>query len=76
MPNNQNILASTPTSKPLPLDNYKNNILKAKARDENKKVGGNAMLSFSSSGTGPASTAASTAEDISRYVVLIAVQCS
>ena len=46
IPNNQSGLASTSLAKPLPLDNYKNNILKAKSQDENKKVGGNAMLSF------------------------------
>lgn len=60
IPNNQSGLASTSSAKqPLPLDNYKNNILKAKSQDENKKVGGNAMLSFSS--TSP-STGASAAQ--------------
>ena len=39
IPNNQSGLASTSLAKPLPLDNYKNNILKAKSQDENKKVG-------------------------------------
>ena len=58
IPNNQSGLAST-TSTKLPLDNYKNNILKAKSQDENKKVGGNAMLSFSSSAA--AATTAATA---------------
>lgn len=43
IPNNQ----SAASASKLPLDNYKNNILKAKSQDENKKVGGNAMLSFS-----------------------------
>ena len=46
IPNNQSGLQSS-SVKPLPPDNYKNNILKAKSQDENKKVGGNAMLSFS-----------------------------
>ena len=47
IPNNQSGLATSSSVKPLPPDNYKNNILKAKSQDENKKVGGNAMLSFS-----------------------------
>ena len=42
-----NTVASTASPAKMPLDNYKNNILKAKSQDENKKVGGNAMLSFS-----------------------------
>lgn len=47
IPNNQSGLASTSLAeRHLPLDNYKNNILKAKSQDENKKVGGQAMLSF------------------------------
>lgn len=54
IPNNQSGLASTSLAKPLPLDNYKNNILKAKSQDENKKVGGNAMLSFPSTSTSTA----------------------
>ena len=49
IPNNQSGLATSTSVKPLPPDNYKNNILKAKSQDENKKVGGNAMLSFSNS---------------------------
>ena len=49
IPNNQSGLATSSSVKPLPPDNYKNNILKAKSQDENKKVGGNAMLSFSNS---------------------------
>ena len=42
-----NTVAATASPAKMPLDNYKNNILKAKSQDENKKVGGNAMLSFS-----------------------------
>lgn len=64
IPNNQSGLASTTSAKqPLPLDNYKNNILKAKSQDENKKVGGNAMLSFSSTSpsTGASATSATDA---------------
>ncbi len=50
VPNNQSGLAiSGASAKPLPLDNYKNNILKAKSNDENKKVGGNAMPNYSTS---------------------------
>ena len=44
-----NTVASTASPAKMPLDNYKNNILKAKSQDENKKVGGNAMLSFATS---------------------------
>jgi hypothetical protein len=58
IPNNQSAAASAATSaKPLPLDTYKNNILKAKSQDENKKVGGNAMLSFSTEAASVASVA-------------------
>ena len=69
IPNNQlSAAGSTGVKTPLPLDNYKNNILKAKAQDENKKVAGNAMLSFSTqpevAGVGTGS--ASAAEDKSR----------
>ena len=63
IPNNQSGLASTSTAKPLPLDNYKNNILKAKSQDENKKVGGNAMLSFP---TTSSSVAVASIDDKSR----------
>ena len=51
IPNNH--VASTASPAKMPLDNYKNNILKAKSQDENKKVGGNAMLSFSTSTSTP-----------------------
>ena len=62
IPNNQSGLASASLAKHLPLDNYKNNILKAKSQDENKKVGGNAMLSFPTTST----TSAPSIDDKSR----------
>ena len=49
IPNNQSGMANSSSVKPLPPSEMKNNILKAKSQDENKKVGGNAMLSFSNS---------------------------
>ena len=49
-----NTVASTASPAKMPLDNYKNNILKAKSQDENKKVGGNAMLSFATSSSSSA----------------------
>jgi hypothetical protein len=46
VPNNQSGLSTATSAKPRPPDNYKNNILKAKSQDENKKVGGNAMFAY------------------------------
>ena len=66
VPNNQSGLAiSGASAKPLPLDNYKNNILKAKSNDENKKVGGNAMPNYSTS---------SFSDEKSRYILTFFLQ--
>ena len=67
IPNNQSGLASTSLAeRHLPLDNYKNNILKAKSQDENKKVGGQAMLSFPAV-LPTSSSAVASIDDKSRY---------
>ena len=68
IPNNQSGLASTSLAeRHLPLDNYKNNILKAKSQDENKKVGGQAMLSFPAVLPTSSSAAVASIDDKSRY---------
>ena len=68
IPNNQSGLASTSLAeRHLPLDNYKNNILKAKSQDENKKVGGQAMLSFPAVLPTSSSSAVASIDDKSRY---------
>jgi hypothetical protein len=71
IPNNQSGLASTSLAeRHLPLDNYKNNILKAKSQDENKKVGGQAMLSFPavlSTTISSSATVSASIDDKSRY---------
>jgi hypothetical protein len=71
IPNNQSGLASTSLAeRHLPLDNYKNNILKAKSQDENKKVGGQAMLSFPAvlpTTISSSATVSASIDDKSRY---------